>query len=620
MAYSSTRQELQPTARPKVLAVVIHGWKLGPTSMEFVRKAVETAFEMQSCEVGVCAPVLAYADKLKSVRATQMVRDVLRTIDDDVRRHDPQRIVLVGHSFGATLARRVFLVASGNPTNFVTEADLAAEKPRDWARKVERIVLLAAFNRGWQISARMSWKYTGILNVVGFLGHIWPGEWSPAIFDFRLGAPFMAQTRLHWMAYRRAHLAELRESTDNVHRPILIQMIGTRDDLISPFDQVDISVDGTGRALIAGQHDTIQKAGGDQDADRDYFLLEMPFTSHETAVEMYGSKIADTRRMLFEKALTQDRGDLHANRETLDPALLTDEVDPVDETVQKVVFVMHGIRDDGFWTHRIAERVREVALAARPARPGFVFRSWTPSYGYFAMLAFMLPWIRRQKVEWFMDQYVNAFAQYPVADFHYVGHSNGTYLAARALKDYPALHFENVLFAGSVVKTDYPWKTMIDDKRVRCFQNVVASADRVVAWLPKSVDYWPRMDLGGAGFDGFDDAKTCPAINELKYVKGGHSAGIAEQHWDGIARFIVDGSPLDKADPAACAKDHPWLIEQIGKIRITIPLLIAIFGVLVPFAFLFLHLSRGWTFEWTAWRVLGLVTYVIVLRFVVVRV
>src|SRR5437762_14376361 len=43
-----------------------------------------------------------------------------------------------------------------------------------------------------------------------------------------------------------------------------------------------------------------------------------------------------------------------------------------------------------------------------------LFRSVrTPTYGYFAMLPFVLPWIRRQKVEWFMDQYVSARAQFP---------------------------------------------------------------------------------------------------------------------------------------------------------------------------------------------------------------
>lgn len=594
----------------KTLAVVLHGWKLGPNSMEDVKKTVK---ETYGSDVSICAPRLAYADRFKSVRATWMVKDTLRAIDECVAVHQPQRIVLIGHSFGATVARRVFLVASGNPTNFCPEPDLAEEKPRGWASKVERIVLLAAFNRGWKISDRMSWYYSILLNVVGFLGQVWPGEWSPTIFDFRLGAPFMVQTRLHWMAYRRAHLAELRKSTDDIHRPILIQMIGTQDDLISPFDQVDISVDGTGRALVSGQDDLVQKAGGERDDERDYFLVETPLTDHETAVVLYGDRAANARRQLFREAVTQDRRGLHAL--AFEPALLADEIAVVDETVEDAVFVIHGIRDDGFWTHRIAERVRSVAMNTRH----WAFRSWTPTYGYFAMLSFMLPWIRREKVEWFMDQYVSAFAQYPNADFHYVGHSNGTYLAARALEDYPAFHLKHVLFAGSVVKTDFAWRTMIDHARVHRFQNIVASADWVVAWLPKSVDWWWRFDLGGAGFDGFRDAGKSNAIHELKYVNGSHGAGIIEQHWDQIAGFIVDGTALSPTGSDLYARKRSFLIASIGMTRIVVPLLIAIFGVLVPLSCLFLHVPWSWTFEWSATRLLILVLYLALLRFVVTR-
>jgi hypothetical protein len=33
----------------------------------------------------------------------------------------------------------------------------------------------------------------------------------------------------------------------------------------------------------------------------------------------------------------------------------------VDANVQDVVFVMHGIRDDGYWTYRIAKAIKEAA-------------------------------------------------------------------------------------------------------------------------------------------------------------------------------------------------------------------------------------------------------------------
>ena len=104
------------------------------------------------------------------------------------------------------------------------------------------------------------------------------------------------------------------------------------------------------------------------------------------------------------------------------------------------------------------------------------------------MLPFILPWVRQEKVEWLMDEYVGAKARYPNASFSYVGHSNGTYLLARALRDYPAVRFRNVLFAGSVVRRDYRWDQAIRAGQVICVVNMVATSDWVVAIFPSGLD------------------------------------------------------------------------------------------------------------------------------------
>jgi pimeloyl-ACP methyl ester carboxylesterase len=192
--------------------------------------------------------------------------------------------------------------------------------------------------------------------------------------------------------------------------------------------------------------------------DRDFFLIEMPETDHEASIVLSGSPQAEARRAKLRDALIEDRSGLA--RVAIDPGLLADEVALVDETVRDTVFVIHGIRDDGFWTHRIAERIRQAGPRAG-ALGEAAFRAWTPTYGYFPILPFLLPWVRRQKVEWFVDQYVSALAQYPNTEFHDVGHSNGTYLAARSLSEYPAPRFKNVLFAGSVVRSDFPWAPVL---------------------------------------------------------------------------------------------------------------------------------------------------------------
>ncbi|BCG71927.1 hypothetical protein MesoLj113a_30850 [Mesorhizobium sp. 113-1-2] len=584
--------------QPAILVVILHGWGSTAQAMGDVAEATREAWK-GTHRVDTFVPLLAYHRSLRSARAVDVVVKILEDIDELVKIKPPyEHIILIGHSLGATIARRVFLVASGNPPGFATEKIFQHQQKREWADKVRRIVLLAAFNRGWQISPRLSWWYSIGFNICGLIGHLLP-RWAPTIFDIRLGAPFMAQTRLHWLAYRRQQLAsgppqETSQAAGPAtsHEPILVQLIGSTDDLISPFDQVDIVVD------------------GNAEGSPSYFLIKLDKTDHHSVIRFTATDddqaAAQARKSRFLVALTGTKRDL-IDKAT-NPSLLIDEIEKPDPKVKHTVFVIHGIRDDGFWTHRVAEKVRELN------KPPTIFRAWTPTYGYFAMLPFILPWIRRQKVEWFMDQYVGAVAQYPNSSFHYVGHSNGTYLAARALVDYPACTFRNVLFAGSVVRTDYDWKTPIGQGRVERFLNIVASRDWVVALLPKSLEGFRSFDLGGAGFDGFRQAKrdAPPEIAERRYVEGSHGAGIAEAQWDNIAKFIVDGqAPSD--DAAGFVEEQCQWLKAVSRTRATLWVLAAIVILAVP-AWV---LSTGISI-WACATIL--LIYALVVKFVVTRV
>ena len=125
--------------------------------------------------------------------------------------------------------------------------------------------------------------------------------------------------------------------------------------------------------------------------------------------------------------------------------------------------------------------------------------------------SFLLPWMRRDKVEWLLDQYVTAKALYPRADFSYVGRSHGTYLLAKALELCPAIRFKRAVFAGSVVRRRYDWTrffptTAVDPNsgeripaQVKGVLNYVATADWVVAIFPYGLERLRLQDLGGAG-------------------------------------------------------------------------------------------------------------------------
>jgi pimeloyl-ACP methyl ester carboxylesterase len=601
----------------KVLAVVLHGWGGSPARMKDVIDATKSAFAVEG--VDVYAPQLAYAWRLRSVRAETLVVDLLKGIDAVIAERGPfERVIIVGYSLGAIIARRLFLTAAGEPSDFQCEPPLRCDdaRRRPWAQLVERFVMLSGFNRGWQVSGRTSWYYSIILNLIGLIGHLAPGSWRPTAFDVRLGAPFTVQTRLHWLAYRRWHQAIRVDSIDTgsspeSHRskdPMVVQLIGTKDDFASPLDQVDIAVDG---------HDPASAQ-----EDRRYFFIEMPNTDHPTVFS--DTPDGKARRNLFCKALTKSPHELH--QIARDPSLLADDILIKEPSVTDTVFIMHGIRDDGFWTHRIAKEIREYAESTTTVR------ARTPTYGYFAMLPFILPWIRRQKVEWLMDQYVGVKAQFPNSDISYVGHSNGTYLAARALEDYAAASFKHVFFAGSVVKRKYDWLAMIQAGRVRKLHNVPAAADWVVALLPKSVEYWEKLDLGGAGFDGFEDAGKHPNISQAKrFANGGHSAAIVESQWPHIAKFIVDGTVPPEDPPKAFVSSRAFWLVPLAKAHLGLPLLTLIFGIAIPLflAWPLFQAVTGYATDWpphglTVLQTIGVtvvfVGYFLLLKFIITRV
>lgn len=595
---------IQAITNQATLVLIVHGWMGSPDQVENIQALVERTYGPDTV---ILNPELPHSSPLSSVRATAIVRHLIDLISAATNYKTFGRIVLIGYSLGAMLVRRLYLVATTKLLEqFTAEEPLAFDEPQVWAHLIERVILISAFNRGWAVSERVSWYYSLTFNCIGFLGSIVPG-WLPTAFDIRLGSPFVTQTRLHWIARKQAgHAAERNEAAAvAVDDAILIQVIGTRDDLVSPFDQVDLSVDGSVRAAqpLAPDTPTLRPD------ERDYFLVELPDTDHKSALRLEGDAQAETRRFVLANALTMSRTELAGI--AIDPALLADEIPQVDDSVQNTVFVIHGIRDDGFWTHRIASKVKQTVIGA-PADHGPGFRGWTPTYGYFAMLPFLLPWVRRQKVEWFMDQYATARAQFPASDFHFVGHSNGTYLAARSLRDYPAFKLRNVLFAGSVVRCDYNWSEIFERKQAARVQNIVAANDWVVGLAPMSVEWMRVFDLGGAGYRGFDDLHG-PRMNNLTFIRGAHGAGIQEVWWPSIAGFIsgrtfeTSGAEQQQQLTTSRNRGLEWVANKQFALPVAALVAVAL-PCLIPY---FFHDSGA--------RVASIVAYVAVLWFVITR-
>jgi hypothetical protein len=328
-----------------------------------------------------------------------------------------------------------------------------------------------------------------------------------------------------------------------------VQLLGTNDDVVNPTDDID---------LFTG---------------RDFFYLEVPGSGHtnilevrDTTERVQGRNVGELRRQILNLAITGSPAELAKRQLAPDWMFGDDRPLTEDPSVSNVVFIIHGIRDYGFWTQKIGREIRKLAQQS-----GLHVRIINPSYGYFPILPFLLPRVRGEKTEWLMDKYVEARCLYPRARISYVGHSNGTYMLARAVEEMPLLEFDRVLFAGSIVRRSYPWAGVIG-RGVKELLNLVATNDRVVAFVPKGLQPLRIFDLGSAGHDGFRDS----VVTNSKYVVGEHSAGIGEQVWEDIAKFIVAGQKPDTDKDVAFAKRRNWNALLLGTIATPVLLLAAL--------------------------------------------
>ncbi len=496
------------------LIVVLHAYTKGPKDMA----SVVTSTKEVCPNADIYLPNLPFG--LLSTAdicdvAKQILYDIDRLYENRKNREDGKEyesIDFIGHSMGALVARKVYISACGEYVEAPFEKTLKGEQPRFWAIKVGRIILLAGMNRGWHLSHHLSITATVKFWLGTILGDLQTKFFTqPTIFQIRRGAPFITQLRIQWLMMRRK-AEELKRG-----KAVTIQLLGSVDDIVSPEDNID---------LVTG---------------RDFYYLDVEKSGHANIIEMNDKIAGQYRKTALQNALTKDLDWLNENG-----VIPTDSLDRIDTNVTDVLFVIHGIRDEGFWTQKLARRVKKFAESSNSdanrtsQQEKRVFATETSSYGYFPILPFILPSRRREKVEWLMDQYVEALSMYPNAKrFHYVGHSNGTYLLAKSLEEYQCCRFDQIVFAGSVVRKRYDWNKIIKRRQAKQILNYVASADAVVALFPNGLQPWRIFDLGSAGHTGF--LSNIKELTNACFVRGGHSAALNEDNWDEIATFIVRG-------------------------------------------------------------------------------
>lgn len=509
------------------LFILLHGWTNKAKNLSSLAQTILEQEQFQ--EATIVIPELPIG--LFSISNPEIIaRDIVLVIDNLTEKSLFDNIYFIGHSAGALITRKIYLCAYGEIENNFEDSLFSdhnaldiygLKKQRKWVKNVNRIILLAGMNRGWSSTPALSLLSLFGTDFVVVLDTLSYGLTKRLlIFKVRHNSPFIANLRIQWMALSNSMKI-------NQEKVLIVQLIGTIDDVVSPQDNID---------FVTGQN---------------FHYMEVPKTGHADIIRPEEN---EDRKKIIRKVLISTPDSIYQSSLSIDD--LEDLSFPFPKEkkdITDVVFIVHGIRDRGFWTKKIAINIKLLGK-----KEGKKWATETSTYGYFGFLPFLISSLRQNKVEWLIDEYIENKALYPNARFHYVGHSNGTYLIAKALEDYPWCQFHHIVFAGSVVTENYDWEAKIKKKQVEKILNFVATGDWVVGIFPNSLGQLPFWRyFGGAGYKGFNfnkdelqsqesknfkyETNREQTIHQLKFISGDHGAALTEENWEIIANFIVKG-------------------------------------------------------------------------------
>ncbi len=195
----------------------------------------------------------------------------------------------------------------------------------------------------------------------------------------------------------------------------------------------------------------------------------------------------------------------------------------MENAAQRVVITVHGIRTFGQWQQRLACLLRSRCSSIQIESYG---------YGYFSVLAFLLPPLRWLVTRRFRRDLLRICAQYPDRQINIVGHSFGTHLIGWALRGMPLEQRPNIhtiILAGSVLRSDFPWAMLMENGKIQRVINECGIDDAVLVLSQFCV-----LLTGMAGRVGFIGASNLRFTN--RFFRGGHShyfddGKFMEAHW-----------------------------------------------------------------------------------------
>lgn len=363
---------------------------------------------------------------------------------------------------------------------FLHDAGTADRPGRAWTRLVRRLVLLGSPNAGFRLDAPgtpAAWRLAYALATPFF---------DYTIESVQSGGYWITDLRLRWLeTFRRLE-----------SKPKVVQVLGTSDRLVTHED-----------------------------------ILDLRFMPNSTVYEIPG---ADHPGLIA----IDDAPSPSRRYEQVKTAILGRADETVDDEKQlepnPTAFILHGIRASALGTW-----VEDLATAYRDAAASDSALVVSPDTGYFTAMEFALPGTRRRKVHEFLKLYGDAYATRDPDLFVFAGHSNGTYMMARALDKVPSMRFQRIFLAGTVLPRRFDWQRRFDQRQVgrwgpehEWVPGVIRS-DRATRDVPVGIlCSWLRglgsADVGTAGVSGFENVSSV-SIDESRTFVGGHGAALAKR-------------------------------------------------------------------------------------------
>lgn len=217
------------------------------------------------------------------------------------------------------------------------------------------------------------------------------------------------------------------------------------------------------------------------------------------------------------------------------------------------IILVHGIRTHADWYRDVRD-----ALTARG------YRVHLTNYGRFDLVRFLLPisFFRDRVKHKIFRQIRMAIQSDPNAEYSIVAHSFGTYVVSRILQDEFDLKINRIIFAGSVVRYDFPFEQFSERFRGDILNEVAAK------------DPWPAFaesittGYGSAGTFGFKR----PGVHD-RWNDGGHSAVLNPEHAvDCWLPFLEQG----EIRPKTASTKVPFWIRFLDFLKIKYWILLAV--------------------------------------------